>query len=249
MLSGNTERATVIVPTYKHQDYLRCSVLSILNSTIPVEVIIVPVLSDQPTLEELEHLNEELCGIGWEVKIIPSEKADVFHQMQIGLDNVQTEFFTVIGSDDFMLPNTIRKMLEIAVLSNVKNPIVGLSHAITDEHLNVTRIERLRPFSFRRMMKGKSVIPDAALVKTDNVRQVDGFHTNGWAPDYGYLSHYAMYHRLIKLPDTQVILRPEIGLFYRQLPNSRHAVRYSTKEGIKIHRSKMKQVARYYWGD
>jgi len=95
------------------------------------------------------------------------------------------------------------------------------------------------------MMKG-SVIPDSALVKTKNVRLVGGF-TNGGG-DFGYLSHFAMFHRLIKLQGTKVILRPEVGCLYRQLPNSRHSQRYSTPEAIKIHRSKMKEVARYYWG-
>ena len=34
-------------------------------------------------------------------------KPSVFDQMQLGLDNVDTEFFTVFGSDDFMMPNMI----------------------------------------------------------------------------------------------------------------------------------------------
>ena len=238
-------RVTVIVPTYKHQDYLKCSILSILNSTIPVEVIIVPVASDQPTMDELGRLRGVFESQGT-VKVVVSDKADPFYQMQLGLDNVETEFFTIIGSDDFMLPNAVRRMLEIAVWSNVKNPIVGLSYAFTDEHLNVTKIETLRPFSFRRMMKGKGVIPDTALVKTDNVRQVDGFHINGWTSDFDHLKHYAMYHRLIKLPDTQVILSPDIGCLYRQLPTSRHLTRYSTPEGIRLHRQRAKEIARFY---
>lgn len=239
-------KATVIVPTYKHQDYLRCSILSILNSNVPVELIIVPVLSDQPTLEELEHLNELLVGFDRKVTIIPSEKPDVFHQLQLGLDNVETEYFCVMGSDDFMLPNMCQTMLKIADESKVENPIVGLSIAFTDEHLNITSIHRVKPFSLKHMMRGKGVIPDSSLVKTEKVRLVGGF-TNG-GPDFGYLSHFAMFHRLIKLQGTQVILRPEVGCLYRQLPNSRHLIRYSTPEGIRQHRMKAREVADYYRG-
>ena len=237
-------KVTVIVPTYKHQDYLRCSILSILNSTIPVEVIIVPVASDQPTMDELGHLRGVFDSHGT-VRVVISDKADPFHQMQIGLDNVQTEFFTVIGSDDFMLPNAVRRMLEIAVWSNSVNPVVGLSYAVTDSNLNITSIETLKPFSLSRMMKG-SIIPDTALVKTQNARLVGGFLNAG--PNFGYLNHYAFYNRLIKLQGTQVILSQDIGCLYRQLPNSRHVQRYSTKEAIKIHRAKMREIARYYWG-
>ena len=247
MSSGDTERATVIVPTYKHQDYLRCSILSILNSSIPVEVIIVPVLSDQPTLEEIEHLNEVLAQFDRKVEIIVSQKADVFHQLQLGLDNVKTEYFCVMGSDDCVLPNMVEKMLSLADESKAENPIVGLSIAFTDAKLNITSIHELEPFSLKHMMKGQGVIPDSSLVKTEKVRSVGGF-TNG-GRDFGYLSHFAMFHRLVKLPGTQVILSPEIGCLYRQLPTSRHLTRYSTPEGIRLHRKRAKEVARYYRSD
>jgi glycosyltransferase involved in cell wall biosynthesis len=235
-------RATVIVPTYKHQDYLRCSILSILNSTIPVEVIIVPVVFDKPTLEELDRLKGSFDG---RVSVIVSDKADVFHQMQLGLENCRTEFFSVLGSDDYLLPNCIQRMLQLADESKAENPIVGLSYAITDEHLNITRIETLRPFSFRRMMKGIGVIPDASLVRTENAQAVGGFLNNG--KDFGYLSHFALQHKLLKLPGTKVIIRPELGLLYRQLPNSRHLTRYTSREAIRLHHKKAREVADYYW--
>ncbi len=238
-----SERVTVIVPTYKHQDYLRCSILSILNSTIPVEVIIVPVASDKPTLEELDRLKGSFDG---RVSIIVSDKADPFYQMQIALDNMETEFFTIIGSDDFMLPNAVRRMLEIAVWSNAVNPVVGLSYALTDSNLNITSIHTISPFSLSRMMRG-SIIPDTALVKTQNARFVGGFLNSG--RDFGYLNHYAFYNRLIKLQGTQVILSPDIGCLYRQLPGSRHSQRYHNAEAIRIHKAKLREVARYYWGD
>jgi hypothetical protein len=178
------------------------------------------------------------------VTIIPSEKPDVFHQLQLGLDNVETEYFCVMGSDDCMLPSMMETMLSLADESKAENPIVGLSIAFTDEHLNITSIHRTKPFSLKQMMRGKGVIPDCSLVKTENVRLVGGF-TNG-GQDFGYLSHFAMFHRLVKLPGTQVILRPEIGCLYRQLPNSRHLTRYSTRAGIIQHRKRAREVADYY---
>ena len=237
-------RVTVIVPTYKHQDYLRCSILSILNSTIPVEVIIVPVLSDQPTLEELEHLNEVLCGVDRKVSIIPSEKADVFAQTQLGLDSVETEYFIKFDSDDFMLPNMLQRGLALADESKAENPMVGLSYAFTDENFNVTSIHPLKPFSYKQMMKGRGVIPDQSILKTKYARQVGGF-TNG-GRDFGYLNHFALYHRLVKLQETKVILSPIIGWLYRQLPRSRHSTRYSTPEGIKLHRRRARECADYF---
>jgi len=237
------ERVTVIVPTYHHAQLLRQTLLSILNQTVPLKVIIVPVLEDKETLSELEHLNECLCGFG-NVAYIVSEKADPFIQMQLGLYNVDTEYFSVFGSDDVMLPNMVERMLELADQSKEENVIVGLSFAYTNEKLTITSLHKMGPFSFNRMMKG-SCIPDIALVKTKYAKLVGGFNDGH---DWGYLSHFAFYHRLLKQTNPTVILSPEVGFLYRQLPNSRHAVRYATKEGIKIHRGKMREIARYYWG-
>lgn len=235
-------RATVIVPTYKHQDYLRCSLLSILNSNVPVKLIVVPVIDDESTLECLADLNESMYGFT-NVQIIPAEKPDVFAQMQLGLDNVDTEYFTVFGSDDFMLPSMIQKMLSLADGIDSDNPIVGLSFAFTDEYLNITSIHRLKPFNPNKMMKG-SYIPDIALVKTKAAKLVGGFQDGH---DWGECAHFAFYHRLLKKTSPKVILSPEIGFLYRQLPNSRHAIRYSTKEGVKMHKARTREVARYYW--
>ena len=53
-------RVTVIVPTYHHAQLLRQTLLSIFNSTVPVKIIIVPVLDDLPTIDDLQKAQREL---------------------------------------------------------------------------------------------------------------------------------------------------------------------------------------------
>jgi len=234
----------VIVPTYQHQDYLRCSILSILNSTIPVEVIIVPVLSDNSTRDEICHLNEELCCIDRKVTIILSEKADVFAQMQLGLNDVKTEFLFFLGSDDAILPSMAQRMLEVAERSGSPNPIVGMSCLLTDENLNVGEPKRLREFDLSTEMH-RSMIPDNSLVRTDSMRKVGGFFDGG--RDWGYLNHYALWLRMLKIPDTKVFLLPEIGWLYRQTGNNRSIKRYDTRKKLKDHHKRQRELARYYY--
>jgi glycosyltransferase involved in cell wall biosynthesis len=236
-----SEQATVIMPTYHHAEYLRSSILSVLNSNVQVRLIVVPVKEDKQSLDLLLHLYEMLNGFDRELTVIPSEKADVFHQMQLGLDDVKTEYFTVFGSDDYMLPNMIQSML--SHVNGAENPIIGLSYAITDANLTIQSNHILKPFDMNKMMKG-SCIPDISLVSTEHAKLVGGLKGER---DWGYLNHYAFYHRLLKLGNAEVKLRPEIGFLYRQLKGSRHSQRYKTRQDIRIHREKMKMIAEYYW--
>ena len=237
-----SEKSTVIIPTYHHAEYLRSSILSVLNSNEPVRLIVVPVCEDTNTMNLLQHLFDLLNGFDREIAVIPSDKADVFHQMQLGIDNVKTEYFSVLGSDDYMMPTAVQSML--SHVDGAENPIIGLSPAITDENLVIQSIRPLKPFNMAKQLK-RSYIPDASLVSTKLARLVGGLYGD---KDWGYLNHYAFFHRLLKLGNAEVKLLPEVGWLYRQLKDARHTTRYKTRADIRIHRKKMEEVAQHYWG-
>jgi len=238
-----SERVTVIVPTYQHQDYLRYSVISILNQTIPIKLIVVPVASDVPTIQALGHLSQILSQFDRTFTTLEADKPDVFGQMQLGIDHVDTEYFFFLGSDDIALPHMAEKMLSKADDLGVANPIVGMSCAKADETFNITSLSRAKPFKEGNMRKG-SYIPDNALVKLESVQKVGALIRSG--VDWGYANHYAMYLRLLRLEGTEVYLFPEIGWIYRELPNSRHIQRYKTRADLRNHRKLMREVWDYY---
>lgn len=247
MAQGNEElKVSVIMPTYEHSEYLRLAVYSAMNQTVPVKVIVVPVKDDEATITLMRRMNHQ-ASINFEpseIQWIAAEKPNVFDQMQLGLDHVDTEYFVVFGSDDFMLPNMIERMLHYA--DNFRNPIIGLSFAMTDENLTITGYHYNQPFNLKKQMKG-SYIPDIALVRTEKAREVGGFTKSG--KDYNYLSHFAFYHRLLKLGNAGVVLSKELGFLYRQLPKSRHNLRYQHKGHIKIHRERMRMTAKQIWSE
>jgi hypothetical protein len=247
MAQGNDSiKVSVIMPTYNHSEYLRLAVFSALGQTVPVKVIVVPVKDDMPTINLMRRLNHQ-ASINFEpseIEWLAAERPNVFEQMQLGLDHVDSEFFTVFGSDDFMLPNMVERMLHYA--DNLRNPIIGLSFATTDENLTITGFHYNKPFKLKDQMKG-SYIPDISLVKTDKAREVGGFTKSG--KDYSYLSHLAFYHRLLKLGNASVVLSRELGFLYRQLPRSRHNQRYQDKKSVKIHREGMRIVAKKIWSE
>ena len=47
------------MPTYQHSEYLRLAAFSVLNQTVPVKLIVVPVKSDEPTIQLMRKLNHQ----------------------------------------------------------------------------------------------------------------------------------------------------------------------------------------------
>lgn len=246
MAQGNEPIVTVVMPTYEHSEYLRLAAFSVLGQTVPVKLIVVPVQSDEPTINLMRKLNHQ-ASINFdpsEIKWIAADRPDVFGQMQLGLEAVDTPYFCVFGSDDFMLPNMIASLLRYADCK--PNPIVSPSFALTDEHLTIQSFHYNKPFNLAKQMKG-SYIPDISLVKTSEAMKVGGFTKAD--RDWGYLNHFAFYHRLLKREKCEVVMTRNIGFLYRQLAKSRHSQRYKDKKDIKIHREKMRMIARHYWGE
>ena len=200
-----------------------------------------PVKHDDKTIDQLTNIMAYLDRRTYDFKVIMSDKADTFVQMQKGLDVVDTEYFLVFGSDDYMLPNMIEDCLMHA--DGIENPVISPSFALTDHKLKVISNHINKNFKLSRQMKG-SYIPDISLLKTEYARLVDGFISKR---DWGYLNHFALYHRLLKLGNCEVKMLKDIGFLYRQLPKSRHAMRYKDRKDIQIHREKMKMIADYYW--
>jgi glycosyltransferase involved in cell wall biosynthesis len=239
-------RVTVCIPTYLHSVYLRTCILSVANQTVPVKVIVVPVRSDQETMKVLEKLWAEVDGLGVHMRIVPSLVPDVFRQMQLGLDQVDTEFMFFLGSDDAILPNMAQRMLEVAEKSERTNPIVGMSCLLTDENLNPRESRILHEFDLSTQMH-RSCIPDNALVRTESMRKVGGFSDGRM--DWGYLNHYALWLRMLKIPDTEVFLLPEIGWLYRQTGDNRSLKRYDTRKKLREHHRRQREVAGFYFPD
>jgi glycosyltransferase involved in cell wall biosynthesis len=211
---------------------------------VPVKVVVVPVAEDRETLEELDRLKPQVEALGTPIRIVVSEIADVFKQMQLGLDQVDSEYLFYLGSDDAILPCMAQRMCEVAESSGSPNPIVGMSCILTDENLNAKETRRLHEFDFSEEMH-RSMIPDNSLVRTESMRTVGGFFGEG--KDWGYLNHYALWLRMLKIPDTKVFLLPDLGWLYRQTGNNRSIKRYDTRRKLREHHRRQREVVKFYF--
>lgn len=107
---------SIIIPVYNTEKYLNKCLNSILNQNLDkVEVICV---NDGSTDNSLNILNE--CSkINPSIKIISKKNGGLSSARNVGIDYAQGEYITFIDSDDFIEPNTYRKVLPYFKISEV----------------------------------------------------------------------------------------------------------------------------------
>ena len=215
-------RVTVVVPTYKHHQYIEQCVGSIMLNSIKYDegakIVVVPVIDDSETYERILWLYHDYPVLEDVMDVEMCEKADVIHQMQVGLTAVKTDYVTFFGSDDFMLPSKLRTQVRLAdeVVGRGNTPIINPTLVHTDADLTPVMWETPQPFAMYGMLKG-CLLTEAALTETEKLKAIGGFCDP--KVDWGYLSVYAMWLRLLKAYECEVVMTNPLAL-YRQLPTS-----------------------------
>lgn len=239
---------TVVVPTYKHHCYLEECIGSIVLNNKRAKIIVVSVVGDTDTQEVLEALKVVDGRIERDMTIIESKTPNTIHQMQLGLMATGTKYVTFFGSDDFMLPSKIKDQLAMAILASQHGesvvPIINPTLIIADDELKPLEIPRAKPFTMRRMLK-YCILTEAALTETAAMKAIGGFHDPD--KDWDYLNTYAMWLRLLKTFQCEVVMMEEPLALYRQLPKSRHRTRYKVASDISAHHLRLKEVSKYYF--
>ena len=242
-------KVTVVIPTYHHHQYLEQCLGSILLNGEQANIILVPVEGDDDTKERILWLYHDYPLLEDRMEVLYNTKADPIHQMQLGLMATETEYVTFLGSDDFMFPSKLREQVALANWVQGKDmfclPIINPNLYMADDELKPLDIPKVNDFTMKRMLKS-CILTEAALTMTGALKEVGGFYDP--KKDWGYLSVYAMWLRLLKTYENhEVIMMKEPYALYRQLHTSRHASRYKTKQDYKDHHQRLKDVAEYYF--
>ena len=107
-------RISVIIPTYKPQDYLWECLDSLIKQTYPkdeFEVILVLNGCAEPYKSAIEkYINEKMNGMN--VNFIHTEAGGVSNARNLALDKVKGEFVTFIDDDDFVSPRYLELLYE-----------------------------------------------------------------------------------------------------------------------------------------
>jgi hypothetical protein len=105
---STTADLSVVMPTYKHAQYLPRALKALLTQSVrPREVVVVNDASPDETAQVLENFSHDAA-----IKIIHNDRnRGTNESARIGLAAVQGKYLYVTASDDYVLPGFVEKMV------------------------------------------------------------------------------------------------------------------------------------------
>lgn len=108
-------KVSVLVPVYNVENYLRECLDSIIDQTIDdYEIICINDGSTDSSLDILKEYAEKYSYL----KIINKQNSGYGSSLNIGLNFAQGEYISIIESDDFVMPDMLESLYELATNNN-----------------------------------------------------------------------------------------------------------------------------------
>lgn len=107
---------SVIIPVYNVENYLKECLDSVLNQTYKnIEVIVINDGSTDKSLHILEDYSSKFNNI----KIIDQENSGQSVARNKGLENAKGKYIYFLDSDDYILPDTLKKLIKKLEMNNL----------------------------------------------------------------------------------------------------------------------------------
>lgn len=146
-------KVSVIIPTYKPQDYLWECLDSLCNQTMPhdeYEVVVVLNGEREPYEQDIrDYFFRAHCGVAW--KYAYSQEAGVSNARNVGLDMATGKYITFIDDDDYVSPTYLEG------LYNASSPeCIGVSHPVAFLDATGERVKYRLEDTYLRVARNKS---------------------------------------------------------------------------------------------
>lgn len=201
-----TPIVSIIIPTYKHRDYVLKTLESVFTQTFTdFEVIVVNDGSPDDTAALLQPLAQ-----AGRIKYIEQANQGQAAARNRGLAEAKGEFIAFLDDDDSWPPEKLEWQVEVLR----ENPDVGLvagQAELVDEGGTPVEIRQLptKPITFKSLFSGNPFhSPGQTLVRASLLRQVGGLNEQLWG-----LDDYDLWFKLSKC--SKVSIRHQIALHYR----------------------------------
>ncbi len=202
---------SVIIPTYKHRDFVRATLDSVFAQTFTdYEVIVVNDGSPDDTAEVLRPLAE-----AGQIRYIAQENQGQGAARNRGLAEARGEFIALLDDDDLWPPDK----LEWQVAALIQNADAGMVAGPADNMDAVTGLKLSRmPFwpeiKFEMLFEGNPIVsPGQTLVRTDLLRRLGGLNAQIWGAD-----DWDLWFRIAKA--SRIIMEDRTALHYQIHPSN-----------------------------
>ena len=208
----NTEKVTVIIPTFNRANYLNESLKSVLNQTYTnIEVIVV----DDGSTDET---NEILSSYAQSIIHLKKENGGKSSAINLGLTKAQGKYVWVFDDDDIALP----KKLELQVRQFQKNRNIGLSHTSAilmntdkneDSFVGLMQRTLSKEKAIREQMRGNHFFSPSVVVLRECFNKVGEWdETLVRAQDYDMWTRISQYYQVEALSVPTIHYRMHSGV-------------------------------------
>lgn len=125
-------KASVIIPTYKPQDYIYECMHSVLHQSYPpenYEIIVIINGCDQPYRDSLSDFIDSISLPSHNIHLLQTDQGGVSNARNIGLDEAQGEYILFLDDDDYISPTYIESLVSCAT----PNSIVAAKLSLFDD--------------------------------------------------------------------------------------------------------------------
>ena len=199
---------SVIIPCYNHEAYIQESIQSVIDQTyVRIELIVIDDGSKDNSIAKIKEMQQSCKERFERFCFINRENRGLSRTLNQGLQWAQGDYFSVIASDDIMLPEKTQKQLEFFEKDPLTTAVFG-AHQYIDQNGQVISVKKAqyREFSFREIFYHQHDIPASSqMIKLKELKNIGGYNENTKVEDWDlWLRLTESGAKLVYIPDVIV---------------------------------------------
>lgn len=231
---SNMPLVSVVIPCYNHEKYVQDCIQSVIDQTYQnIELIIIDDGSRDRSVSEIRNLIYKCKERFARFEFIHRENMGLSATLNEALNWCQGKYFSVIASDDLILPNKIGIQVDFLEKNLNSVAVCGGVYLLSESHNIKKRVlNNSKSFNFSDILHHNHEIPaPTVLSRLQQVREI------------GYPCHLAIedWYMWLKLTEMgkEITYLNEIFAYYRQHPTN------ISKSSYFIHEERLKVLSQF----
>lgn len=201
-----TPTVSVIIPTYKHRDFVLATLDSVFAQTfMDYEVIVINDGSPDDTAEVLRPLAES-----GRIRYIEQKNTGQARARNRGIEEAQGKFIALLDDDDLWPPDKLQWQVKVLEGRPELGMIAGPATIIDGAGRPVERSSFVPELSFTKSFSGTHLIsPGQTLIRAALLKELNGLNPDIWGAD-----DWDLWLRILK--KSRIVMEDREALLYRR---------------------------------
>ncbi len=197
---------SVIIPTYKHRDFVLATLDSVFAQTFTdYEIIVINDGSPDDTAEVLRPLAE-----AGRIRYIEQANTGQSRARNRGIEEAQGEFIALLDDDDLWPPDKLEWQVEALRSQKDAGAVAGPACVVDNSGNFIQRTTYVEEIIFEESLVNNPLVsPGQILIRAKILEHVGGFNSEIWGAD-----DWDLWLRIAKV--SRVVMEDRDALLYRQ---------------------------------